>query len=61
MHGPLNVKFVNAKQAKETYQYRNTVQTLYKTSAAVWCNKTCREKQLASNYIHTYSTVQSPS
>ena len=24
MHGHLNVKFVNAKQAKETYQYRNT-------------------------------------
>ena len=21
MHGPLNVKFVNAKQAKQTYQY----------------------------------------
>ena len=24
MHGPLNAKFANAKQAKETYQYRNT-------------------------------------
>ena len=24
MHGPPNVKFVNAKQAKETYQYKNT-------------------------------------
>jgi hypothetical protein len=23
MHGPINVKFVSAKQAKETYQYRN--------------------------------------
>ena len=24
MHRHLNVKFVNAKQANETYQYRNT-------------------------------------
>ena len=23
MHGHLNVKFVNAKQAKETYQYKD--------------------------------------
>jgi hypothetical protein len=23
MYGSINVKFVNAKQAKETYQYRN--------------------------------------
>ena len=24
MHGNMNVQFVNAKQAKEIYQYRNT-------------------------------------
>ena len=23
IHGPMNVKFVNAKQSKETHQYRN--------------------------------------
>jgi len=23
MHGTMNVKFINAKQAKEVYQYRN--------------------------------------
>ena len=31
MRGQLNVKFVNAKHAKETYQYRNTKEKLYKT------------------------------
>jgi hypothetical protein len=34
----------NAKQAKETYQYRNIKGKLYRTNAAIWCNKTCREK-----------------
>jgi len=34
-----NVKFVNAKQEKEIYQYRNTDEKLYKTNVAVWYNK----------------------
>jgi len=42
MHGHMNIKFVNAKQAKETYQYRNTREKLYKTNAAIWYNKICR-------------------
>jgi predicted DNA-binding ArsR family transcriptional regulator len=50
MHGNLNVKFVNAKQAKETYQYRNTKEKLYKTNAAKWYNKMCREKQLTPSW-----------
>ena len=33
------VKFVNVKQAKETYQYRNNKEKLYKTYAAMWYNK----------------------
>ena len=44
MRGRLNVKFVNAKQAKETYQYKNTTEKLYKTNAAMWYNKIFREK-----------------
>jgi hypothetical protein len=36
MHGNMNVKFVNAKHAKEIYQYRNTREKLYKTYAAIW-------------------------
>ena len=51
MHGPMNVKFANAKQAKETYQYRNIKEKLFKTNAAIWYNKICREKQLAPKYI----------
>jgi hypothetical protein len=29
MHSHMNVKFVNAKQANETYQYRDTKEKLY--------------------------------
>ena len=35
----MNVKFINAKQAKEVYQYRNIKRNLYKTNAAIWYNK----------------------
>jgi len=45
MHGPLNVKFVNVKQAKETYQYKNTKEKLHKTNTAIWYNKIRREIQ----------------
>jgi len=43
MHDPTNVKLVTAKQAKQTYQYRDIKEKLYKTIAAMWYNKTCRE------------------
>jgi hypothetical protein len=45
MHGPENIKFVNAKQAKEIYTYKNIKRKLYKINAAIWCNKTCRQTQ----------------
>jgi hypothetical protein len=51
MHGHMNVKFVNAKHAKEIYRYRNTREKLYKTIAAIWYNKIWRQKQLTTNYI----------
>jgi len=51
MKGPMNVKFIDAKQAKETRQYRNIKRKLYKTYSAVWHNKTCSEKQPAPNFI----------
>jgi hypothetical protein len=38
MHGAMNVKFINAKQAKETHQYTNIKRKLYKTKAAIWYN-----------------------
>ena len=49
--GWLNVKFIDAKQAKESYQYKNIKRKLYKANAAIWYNKVCRQKQLTSNYI----------
>jgi hypothetical protein len=51
----MNIKFISAKQAKETYQYRNIEGKLYKTNAAVWYNKNCKEKQLALNHISIIS------
>jgi hypothetical protein len=40
MHGPGNIKFVNAKQAKEIYTYRNIKRKLYKINAAIWYKNT---------------------
>jgi hypothetical protein len=31
MHGQTNIKFINAKQAKEIYAYKNTKRRLYKS------------------------------
>jgi hypothetical protein len=39
MHGSMNIKFMNAKQATKTYAYKNTKRKLYKTKAAIWFNK----------------------
>jgi len=38
------VKFVNAKEAKDTYQYRNSKEKLYKTNMAIWYNKMYRDE-----------------
>jgi len=46
MHGSENVKFANAQQAKQIYQYKNIKEKLYETYAAIWCNKTCRQRKL---------------
>ena len=45
MHGMNNLKFVNAKQARNTYEYSNIKRRLHKTIAGIWFNKTCREKE----------------
>jgi hypothetical protein len=47
----MNVKCIDAKQAKEIHQYQNIKRRLYRTNAAVWYNKTCRDKQLTPKYI----------
>jgi hypothetical protein len=51
MHSSTNIKFANAQQAKQIYQYKNIKDKLYKTNSAIWYNKTRRLKQLTSNYI----------
>jgi hypothetical protein len=47
----MNVKFVDAKEAKGIQKYNNIKQKLYRMIAAVCYNKTCRDKQLTPNYI----------
>jgi hypothetical protein len=42
MYGMNNIKFINARQAKEIYQYKNIKEKLHKTNAAIWYNKICK-------------------
>src|SRR5215469_9120282 len=51
MHGHTNMKFIDAKQAKGIYQYQNTKRKLYRTTAAIWYNETCRDNRLTPKYI----------
>jgi hypothetical protein len=44
MHGTMNVKFADAKQATDIYGYKNLKLKLLKTTAAIWFNKMCRQK-----------------
>ena len=37
--------FIDAKQAKEVHLYQNTKRKLYKTTAAIWYNKTSPHTQ----------------
>lgn len=55
MHGPENVKFINAQQAKQIYQYMNIKGKPYKTNAAIWHNKTCRQKTASNVYISNFT------
>ena len=41
MHGNMSLKFIDAKQAKYIYHYKNIKMKLYRTNAAIWYNKTC--------------------
>ena len=46
MYGTMNLKFANAKQAREVYEYKNTKQKLHRTIAAIWYNKSCRDRNI---------------
>jgi len=52
MHGNMNIRFINAKQAKGVHTYKSIKRKLYRTTTAIWFNKTCRDKQLTHNYIN---------
>jgi len=51
MHGQNHIKFVCSKQAKTIHEYKSLKRRLYKTTAALWHNKTCRKKHLTPKYI----------
>jgi len=51
MQGLENVKFANAQQPKQIYQYKKIEEKLYNINTATWYNKTCRQKELTPNYI----------
>jgi len=38
MHGSMNIKFINAKQATDVHAYKNIKRKLHKTNAAIWFN-----------------------
>ena len=52
IHGPSNVKCINAQQAKIIHIYENIKMKLYKCVAAIWYNKTCKLRHLTPRYIH---------
>ena len=46
-----NCKFVNAQQARATYNFQNTKTKVCKTTAAIWFNKMYRMNQVLPKYI----------
>ena len=52
MHRNTKVKFSDAKQARYIHNYRNIKTKLYRTNAAIWYNKICRQKQLTPAHIN---------
>ena len=43
---------ISNKQAKEIYQLKTTKRKPYRTNAAIWYNKICRQKRLTPTYIN---------
>ena len=51
MHGIINIKYIEAKQARAIFHFKNTKRKLYRTNAAIWYNKTCKQSHLTPDYI----------
>ena len=47
-----DIKLIDAQQAEGIHNYKNIKEKLYKYKAAIWYNKTCRQKNLITNYIN---------
>ena len=52
MHRTMSLKFIDAKQAQDIYHYKNIKRKLYRKNAAIWYNKTCRQKQLIPTHVN---------
>jgi len=52
MQGTTSLKFIDAKQAKDIYHYKNIKRKLYRINAAIWYNKTCRQRQLTPSCVN---------
>jgi len=45
------IKFHGARQAN-VYQCKNIKEKIYRTSAAIWCNKMCKTYHLTPKFVH---------
>jgi len=52
MHGTTSLKLIDAKHAKYIYRYKSIKRKLYRINAAIWYNKTCRQRQLTPAYVN---------
>jgi hypothetical protein len=52
MHGTMNVKFIEAKQAKQYTNIKTLKVNCTEPNAAVWFIKACWQKQLTPTYIN---------
>ena len=52
MHGTMKIKFINAKQAKNFFEYKNNKRKMYKINAAICYNKMCKLKGITPSYIN---------
>ena len=56
-----NIRFINAQEEKQTYEYKNIKEKLYKSNAAIWYRGCYRNKiqERASVWVY-YTTYHGP-
>ena len=60
MHGSTKLKFSDAKQAREIYKYKNIKIKLYRTNAAIWYNKICRQTTITHVPVAAVLVLNTP-